>query len=417
MSFELISNGKSNGVKKIIYLDNNATTHEHPLVVESMIDYLKYSNSFGNASSSHLCGLKSKNLIEESRESIRSCINAKHANEILFTSGGTESNNLAIQGILRPNLLNQEIQHIITTPFEHPSVLNTFKALQKSNENLMKISFVKIRSNGIVDLDDLRELIRPETRFVSIMHSNNEIGSIQPIEEIVRIVRQCQSNDICIHTDASQSIGKTFVDVQQLGVDLLTICSHKFHGPKGIGALYIRQGIQLEPILFGANHESGRRPGTENLLAILGLAKASQLISDKNQLKQRIQQMKSTRDKLYQGLIQQFSSFDKDFIRINGDLTHCLPNTLSLSLKSIDAKQLVQQLKHHLAFSTGSACHENSKQQIISTTLQTIGLSDELAQGTIRLSTSSMTTEQEIDEAILLLRNAILQQLLLSQHN
>ena len=181
MSFELISNGKSNGVKKIIYLDNNATTHEHPLVVESMIDYLKYSNSFGNASSSHLCGLKSKNLIEESRESIRSCINAKHANEILFTSGGTESNNLAIQGILRPNLLNQEIQHIITTPFEHPSVLNTFKALQKSNENLMKISFVKIRSNGIVDLDDLRELIRPETRFVSIMHSNNEIGSIQPI--------------------------------------------------------------------------------------------------------------------------------------------------------------------------------------------------------------------------------------------
>jgi cysteine desulfurase len=207
------------------------------------------------------------------------------------------------------------------------------------------------------------------------MHSNNEIGSIQPIEQIVQLCREYGSSDLIIHTDASQSIGKIPIDVSRLGVDLLTICSHKFHGPKGIGALYIRRGIKLEPLLYGAQHEQGLRPGTENVLAIVGLGKACQLISNKSLLNKRIEQMKRTRDRLYQGLINQFNEDDTNSIIRNGNEQDCLPNTLSLSFRGINAKQLVSQLSDCLAFSTGSACHEDTKHQSISTTLQAIGKS------------------------------------------
>ncbi|CAF1418059.1 unnamed protein product [Adineta ricciae] len=409
----------------MIYLDNNATTREDKSVIESMINHLTCSNLFGNPSSSHLIGIETKYLINESREQVRKSINASNLNEIIFTSGGTESNNLALHGILKLNLKIK--QHIITSPFEHPSVLNLLKSLQNSYENI-QISFVKVNSNGIIDLEHFRQLIQPQTKLVTIMHSNNEIGSIQPIEEIVQICRQFGSSDLRIHTDASQSLGKVPIDVTRLGVDLLTICSHKFHGPKGIGALYIREGIQLEPILYGAQHEQGLRPGTENVLAIVGLGKACQLISNKTLLNKRIEQMKRTRDRLYQGLIQQFN---EDFIHLNTHEVYSLPNTLNLSFRGINAKQLVQQLNNRLAFSTGSACHEDTKHQSMSTTLQAIGtisllfviifnmnnsllfkgLSWELARGTIRLSTSYMTTDVEIDQAIALLTNAIKQQL------
>ena len=196
-------------------------------------------------------------------------------------------------------------------------------------------------------------------------------GSIQPIEEIVKLCRKYGSSDLIIHSDASQSVGKVPIDVSQIGLDLLTICSHKFHGPKGIGALYIRQGIKLESIIYGAQHEQGLRPGTENVLAIIGLGKASQLISNEILLNKRIQQMKKTRDRLYQGLIYQFND---NLITRNGNEQYSLPNTLNLSFRGIDAKQLVKQLSHTLAFSTGSACHEDSKHQTMSTTLQAIGM-------------------------------------------
>ncbi|UJR29741.1 hypothetical protein I4U23_017289 [Adineta vaga] len=395
-------------LSKMIYLDNNATTREDKSVIESMINHLKCTNLFGNPSSSHLIGIETKYLINEAREQVRSSINASNSNEIIFTSGGTESNNFAIQGILKLNL--NTVQHIITSPFEHPSVANLLKYFQNSYENI-QISFAKVNSNGIIDLEHFRQLIKPQTKLVTIMHSNNEIGSIQPIEEIVQLCRQYGSSDLRIHTDASQSLGKVPIDVKRLDVDLLTICSHKFHGPKGIGALYIREGIQLEPILYGAQHEQGLRPGTENVLAIIGLGRACQLISNKSSLNKRIEQMKRTRDRLYQGLIKQFKDENQDFIVRNSDEFYSLPNTLSLSFRGINAKQLVNQLGDRLAFSTGSACHEDTKYQTMSTTLQAIGLSWELARGTVRLSTCYMTTDDEIDQAILLLTNAIKEQL------
>ncbi|CAF0881149.1 unnamed protein product [Adineta steineri] len=398
-----------NHTSKIIYLDNNATTREDKSVIEIMINHLKRSNSFGNPSSSHLIGIETRYLIDESREQIRSSINALYSNEIIFTSGGTESNNLAIHGILKSNL-NNHIQHIITSPFEHPSVANLLTYLQNSYEKI-EISFVKVDSNGIIDLQHFRQLLKPETKLVTIMHSNNEIGSIQPIEEIVQLCRKYGSSDILIHTDASQSMGKVAIDVLRLDIDLLTICSHKFHGPKGIGALYIRQGIKLEPILYGAQHEQNLRPGTENVLAIVGLGKACQLISNKSILNKRIEQMKRTRDRLYLGLKNQFNDQNQDFLKRNGIDQYCLPNTLSLSFQQINARQLVKQLSDSIAFSTGSACHEDTKHQTMSTTLQAIGLSWELARGTIRLSTSYMTTDDEIDQSIILITNAIKQQL------
>lgn len=192
------------------------------------------------------------------------------------------------------------------------------------------------------------------------------------MKEIVNICRRYGSSDLVIHTDASQSVGKVPIDVQRLGVDLLTICSHKFHGPKGIGALYIRQGIKLEPILYGASHEQGLRPGTENILAIVGLGKACQLISDESLLNHRIEQMQRTRDRLFQGLFDQFNQKDEHFM-IRNSPKESLPNTLNVSFRGINAKQLVGQLSDQLAFSTGSACHEDTKHQSMSTTLQAIG--------------------------------------------
>jgi cysteine desulfurase len=193
------------------------------------------------------------------------------------------------------------------------------------------------------------------------------------MEEIVNLCRQYGSSDLIIHSDASQSMGKVPIDVSHIGLDLLTICSHKFHGPKGIGALYVRQGIQLEPFIYGAQHEQGLRPGTENVLAIVGLGKACQLISNKSLLNKRIEQMKRTRDRLYQGLINQFNQNNENLITRNGNEEYCLPNTLNLSFHGINAKQLVNQLRDRLAFSTGSACHEDTKHQSMSTTLQAIG--------------------------------------------
>ncbi|CAF0790618.1 unnamed protein product [Rotaria sordida] len=405
-----IDNGLHNNhtdMSHMIYLDNNATTCEDKSVIESMINHLKCTNSFGNASSSHFLGIQARYLIDEAREQVRSSINASYSNEIIFTSGGTESNNLAIHGILKPNL--NKLQHIITSPFEHPSIVNILKYLQNSNKNI-QVSFVQVDSNGIIDLEHFRQLLKPETKLVTIMHSNNEIGSIQPIEEIVNLCREYGSSDLIIHSDASQSMGKVPIDVSCLDVDLLTICSHKFHGPKGIGALYIRQGIKLEPILYGAQHEQGLRPGTENVLAIIGLGRACQLISNKYSLNKRIEQMKRTRDRLYQGLIKQFNQNDENLIIRNGN-EQCLPNTLNLTFRGINAKQLVNQLSDRLAFSTGSACHEDNQHQIISSTLQAIGLSYKLARSTIRLSTSYMTTDDEIDQAIILITNAVKQQL------
>lgn len=394
----------------MIYLDNNATTKFDPSVIERMIEHLKCSDQFGNASSSHLQGRKSRLLIEECRKNLRRALNAKHNDEILLTSGGTESNNLALNGIIRGHSSPDEIFHVITSPFEHPSVDEILRHLQEDYPNSLRISQVKVDGFGLIDLDDFERLIRPETRLVTIMHSNNEIGSIAPMKEIVRLCRERGPADLLVHTDASQSLGKVLIDVDDLGVDLLTVCSHKFHGPQGVGALYLRRGIELERLIFGANHERGLRPGTENVLALVGLSQAALLLADRSRLEERIQSMKRTRDRLAQRLNEHFQSKDQRFSpKRNGpEGEACLPNTLNLSFPFLDASLLIDELKDQLAFSTGSACHSHShshSQQSQSSTLKAIG--NPFPRGTIRLSTSFMTTDEEIDLAVRLLSSAI----------
>ena len=382
----------------MIYLDNNATTKLDPSVVERMIEHLKCSEQFGNASSSHLQGRNARRLIDECRTNVRRALNARHDDEILLTSGGTESNNLALNGIIRGHSPSS-IFHVISSPFEHPSVAEVLRHLQEVYPTSLRVSQVKVDRFGVIDLADFERLLRPETRLVSIMHSNNEIGSIAPLKSIVRLSRERGAKDLLVHSDASQSLGKVFVDVEELGLDLLTVCSHKFHGPQGVGALYIRRGIQLQRLIFGANHERGLRPGTENLLALVGLSQAALLLADRSRLTDRIERMKRSRDRLAEHFFP---------LRRNGpeDDEQCLPNTLSLSFPFLNAPLLVEQLKDQLAFSTGSACHSQSQSQ--STTLQAIG--HPFPQGTIRLSTSFMTTDEEVERAAQLLSSALAEQ-------
>ena len=251
---------------KRIYMDHSATTPVAPEVLEAMLPYFK--ERFGNASSLHGYGLEAKEALEESREKVARLLGAEQ-DEIIFTSGGTESDNLALKGIARRN--KEKGKHIITSCVEHPAILETCRNLQKEG---FEVTYLPVTSDGMVDLAALESAIRPDTILISIMHANNEIGTIQPLEEISRMAAE---EDIFLHTDAVQSVGKIAVDVNALGVDLLSISAHKLYGPKGVGALYIRKGTRLESIMQGGGHERGLRSGTENVAGIVGLARAAEL--------------------------------------------------------------------------------------------------------------------------------------------
>jgi cysteine desulfurase len=373
--------------QKHIYLDYNATTPIDLEVIDTMLPYLK--EYFGNPSSSHCFGQKAKEAVEKARSQVADFLNC-NSNEIIFTSGGTESNNYAIKGLAFT--LRDKGNHIITSKIEHPSVLESCRFLQSEG---FEVTYLPVNEFGLINLYDIEKAITLKTILITIMHSNNEIGIIQPIEQISKLANK---NNIILHTDAVQSAGKTPIKVTDLGVNMLTIAGHKIYAPKGVGALYIKQGTGLTKLIHGAGQENNRRAGTENVLEIVGLGKACEIAArdlDKNAAK-----MRAMRDRLYNGLIKKIREF-----KLNSQFENCLPNTLSLSFKNIDANLLLNKINNHLAVSSGAACHSDKSE--VSGVLKALDVPYKYAKGTIRFSTGKMTTADEVDAAIDIILNNI----------
>ncbi|MEI7499131.1 MAG: cysteine desulfurase family protein [Bacteroidota bacterium] len=365
-----------------IYLDNAATTRVDERVVQSMLPY--FSQTYGNASSLHHFGTYAKEVLENSRLSIAQSINAE-PNELYFTSSGTESNNWALKSIARSN--RHKGRHIIVSAIEHDCVLNTCNWLAEEG---FFITYLPVNSDGIADIETLKAVINPKTILVSVMHANNEIGTIEPIEEIGRI---CKERQVYFHTDACQSFGKIPVDVNRANVDLLTINSHKIYGPKGIGALYVRKGVNLVPLLHGGGQEAGLRSSTENLPAIVGFAKAAELCMD--EMKNEAARLSNLRDKLTWHLLSEYGSS-----YINGSTDQRLPGHLSFSFHGLEGETIRLLLlldEMGIAVSAGSACSSNDKSHSASHVLQAIGLNPFEARGAIRVSMGRFTTENDID--------------------
>ncbi|MHB8882416.1 MAG: cysteine desulfurase family protein [Thermodesulfovibrionales bacterium] len=360
----------------MIYLDNNATTPVDPEVSDAVFASLR--RDIGNPSSSHLPGRRVKEAIEQNRLRVAGLIGCSPA-EIFFTSGGTESNNLALIG----TALAATKGHILISAIEHPSVSQACSYLEGLG---FMVSEAPVDADGLVRTADLVKALRKDTILVSVMHSNNETGAIQPVEEIGRI---CRERGIIFHTDAAQTIGKAPFSVGS-STDLATIVSHKFYGPKGIGALYIRQGVRLRPILHGAGHEQGMRPGTENVAGIAGIGKAGEIAV--RDMKLRVSHTGGLRDLLYAGLKAALPD-----ITVNAEKAARLPNTLSLRVPGIRAQELVELLKDQVAFSAGSACHAGACSP--SGVLKKMGLSDDEALSSVRLSVGKDNTAEEITAA------------------
>jgi cysteine desulfurase len=371
---------------KPIYLDYNATTPIDPEVAAAMLPYIR--EHFGNPSSSHGYGLEARKGVEKARAQAAALLNCSPA-EIVFTSGGTESNNHAIKGAARA--LRRRGNHVITSAFEHPAVTEVCEYLAADG---FDITYVPVDTCGIIDLGALEKAITERTVLISVMHANNEAGTIQPVGEIARMARK---RGILVHTDAAQSVGKLSVDVAELAVDLLTVAGHKLYAPKGIGALFIREGIELEKFMHGAGHERGKRAGTENVIEIAGLGMACE--AAKRDLAANMDRMGRTRDRLQEGLLRTVAD-----VRVNGHPDRRLPNTLSVSFKGIDAGALLEAMQG-LAASAGAACHGNSVE--LSRTLRAMAVPVEWARGTIRLSTGKYTTEGEVDRASEIIAGAV----------
>lgn len=367
---------------KRIYLDNNATTPVHPEVLEAMLPYFK--EIFGNPSSIHWFGQQAHIAVENAREKVAELIGADDTSEIIFTSGGTEANNLAIKGVAFA--LKEKGNHIITSQIEHHAVLNPCKNLEKFG---FEITYLPVDKYGIVDLEALKKSISPKTILVSIMFANNEVGTIQPIEEISKI---CQKNGVYFHTDAVQAVGKIHIDVKKLGINMLSLSAHKIYGPKGVGALYIKKGTRIQPILHGGHHEKNRRAGTENVSGIVGLGKACEIA--KRDIEQEIKNLTYLRDKLWKGISEKI-----DNVQLNGHPEKRLPNTLNVSFKYIEGESILLNLDlKGVAVSTGSACTSGTLEP--SHVLEAMGVDPVFSQGAIRFSLGRENTEEEIDYVV-----------------
>jgi cysteine desulfurase len=377
-----------------IYLDYNSTTPVDPAVLDAMLPH--FADTFGNASSIHSAGQRARGAIDSARASVASLLGAKPS-EIVFTSGGTEADNLALFGTLGPFVQDSaprnSRKHIITTVIEHHAVLNAAQALEARG---VDVTYIPVSREGIVDPEDVRRAIRPETVLISVMHANNELGTIQPIAEIGRIAAAA---DIYFHCDAVQSAGKLPLDVNQLGVDLLSISAHKIYGPKGVGALYVRSGTPLEPQFFGGHHERDRRPGTENVPGIVGLGKAAE-IARKN-LTEDAPRISALRDRLENALLASLSG-----VQVNGGRVHRVPNTTNLSFTAAGGEALVIALDlQGVACSTGAACSSGAIEP--SHVLLAIGVSPDAARSSLRFSLGRATTQAEIDQAITLIPQSV----------
>lgn len=372
-----------------IYLDYNATTPIAPEVADAMIPFLR--EHFGNPSSSHPYGIATKQAIEKARQQVAGLIHCS-PEEIVYTSGGTESNNYAIRGSVLAR--RDQGNHIITSAVEHPAVLEVCRWLQSQGFHL---TILPVDSNGLVDPQNLEKAITPGTLLVSIMHANNEVGTIQPIAELARIVHR---HGALMHTDAAQSIGKIPINIAELEVDLLSIAGHKLYAPKGIGALYIRSGVKLDKLMFGASHELNRRAGTENVLEIVGLGAASQIAA--RDLTDNQKHYQTLRDQLYHRLR---AYFDETQMKLNGHPDKRLPNTLSLSFRGVEANTLLAEIGEKVSASAGAACHAESVE--VSSVLQAMQVPTEWAMGTVRFSVGRESNSHEIDRAVEIVRDAV----------
>ncbi|MBN2236468.1 MAG: selenide, water dikinase SelD [Bacteroidales bacterium] len=373
-----------------IYLDYNATTPIAKEVADAMRPFL--DDYFGNPSSVHSYGVKTKLAVEKARAQVAELLGCD-ASEIVFTSGGTESNNYAIKGIAFEN--QKKGNHIITSSVEHPAVFEVCKYLERFG---FEISYLPVDEYGIVRLLDIENAIRPSTILISIMHANNEVGSIQPIAEIADLIKD---KGIFFHTDGAQSIGKISSNVKDLGVDLMSLAGHKLYAPKGIGALYIKDGVRLEKLMHGADHEQNLRAGTENVLEIVGLGKACELANEK--LEENAKHYKETRDYLHQLLLDGLPN-----IKLNGHKQKRLPNTLSISFPQVEANTLIDRLEG-VAASAGAACHSESID--VSAVLEAMLVPLEYAMGTIRFSTgrgSSLVDMKKAAEEIIAVAKSLM---------
>jgi len=375
-----------------VYLDYNATTPVDPQVLDAMLPY--FSADFANASSIHSPGQRARAAIETAREQVAALIGAR-PQEIVFTSGGTESDNHAIFGVTNSQVVQPILgvhsssptpQHIITATIEHEAVLNACQAAERQG---VSVSYLPVDHEGRVDPKSVREVIRPETILITIMHANNELGTVQLLEEIGSIAKE---HKIYFHTDAVQSAGKIPIDVKALNVDLLSLSGHKLYAPKGVGALYVRSGTRLRQLLYGGHHQRGHRPGTENVAGIVGLGGAAEIA--RNSLSSGAPRVSALRDQLEHGLFERIPQ-----IRVNGGHAPRTPNTTNIQFAGIDGEAMVIALDlKGLACSVGAACSSGAVEP--SHVLTAIGLSQEEAKSSLRFSLGHHTTQSEIDFAL-----------------
>jgi cysteine desulfurase len=367
-----------------IYFDHNATTPVDPAVLAEMIPYL--SAEYGNASSVHSFGQRARGAVERAREQVAALIGANPA-EIVFTSGGTESDNAAICGIAGAATAAGKRVHIITSAIEHAAVLHTCQALARKPGT--EVTYLPVSADGVVDPNEVRRALRPETALITVMHANNELGTLQPIEEIGRIAAEA---GVTFHTDAVQTAGKVSVDVGRLGVQLLSLSAHKICGPKGAGALYVRKGMRLAPLMYGGHSERDRRAGTENVPGIAGFGKAAELA--RAHLRDEGIRLGGLRDRLQQGLLERVPG-----ARVNGGAVARTPNTCNMLFPGVESESLVIALDlQGIACSAGAACSSGATDP--SHVLEAIGLSSSDARGSLRLSLGSNNTDEEITSAL-----------------
>lgn len=361
-----------------IYLDYNASTPIDPAVATAMRPFLV--EHFGNPSSGHWASTGAKAALEMARNQVAALLGC-HNDEIVFTSGGSEANNLALKGVFFK--LREKGDHIITTTIEHPAIIEPCRFLERLGA---RVTFLPVDGAGRINPDDLRRAITPRTILVSIMHANNEVGTIEPIEECARIARE---HGVLFHTDAAQSVGKIPTDVNELGVDLLSIAGHKIYAPKGVGALFVRRSVALEPLIHGAGHEGGRRAGTESALLAVGLGKACELARDLSPMNR----VRALRDHFWMELQMRFGNR----IALNGHPSYRLPNTLNVSFVERIGAEILARLDG-VAATTGSACHSGRVE--LSPVLEAMGVEPGVGMGAVRFSLGRGTTRDEIDAVI-----------------
>jgi cysteine desulfurase len=362
-----------------VYLDNNSTSRLAPEVLDAMLPYLK--DKYGNASSIHSIGREAKKGLEASRETIARIIGAPKDESICFTGSGSEADNMAIRGVAQA--LRNQGDHIVTSAVEHPAVLNTCTFLEEEG---FRVTYVKPDATGLVHAETVAEALRNDTILISIMHANNETGTINPISEIGKIARE---RNIVFHTDAVQTFCKLPFTVEELGVDLLSLSAHKINGPKGVGALYVREGIPLKPLIYGGHQEGNRRAGTENVAGIVGMAKAARI--NWTNREEETRRIKSLRDRLERGLLETIAQ-----ARLNGHPELRLPNTLNLSFPFVESESLLLELDlKGVSVSSGSACTSGTGEP--SHVLLAMGIPHEICRGALRFSLGRENTKEEID--------------------